>query len=106
MKCTKSRHGGGNNVFKIIMCWVEEINIIFKHKTCLKLFIATMKKRQFSELSKKVNSIKSKSQDRRGNNVNKTKKCKIRKCKDVSFNSKRSSLSMLKWPRKKTTSKS
>ena len=72
----KSRDGGGNNVYKIIMCRVEERNIIFKHKTCLKLFIATMKKEQFSELSKKVNSMKPKSQDRRGNNVNRTKKCK------------------------------
>ena len=31
-------------------------------------------KEKFSELSKKVNSIKLKSQDRRGNNVSRTKK--------------------------------
>ena len=49
----KSRDGGGNNAHKIIMCRVEERNIIWKHKTCLELFIATMKKKQFSELSKK-----------------------------------------------------
>ena len=49
----KSQDGGGNNAYKIIMCRVEERNIIWKHKTCLELFIATMKKKQFSELSKK-----------------------------------------------------
>ena len=49
----KSQDGGGNNAYKIIMCRVEERNIICKHKTCLELFIATMKKKQFSELSKK-----------------------------------------------------
>ena len=99
-KMHKSRDGGENNVYKVIMCWVEERNVLFKRKTCLKLFIASMKKKQFSELSRKVNSMKPKSQDRRGNNVNRTKKCKNRDCKEVSFNSKRSSLSILKWPRK------
>ena len=53
MKCKKSRDGGGNNAYKIIICRVEERNIICKRKTCLELFIATMKKKQFSELSKK-----------------------------------------------------
>ena len=52
-KMQKSQDGGGNNAYKIIMCRVEERNIICKHKTCLELFIATMKKKQFSELSKK-----------------------------------------------------
>ena len=75
-KMHKSRDGGENNVYKVIMCWVEERNVLFKRKTCLKLFIASMKKKQFSELSRKVNSMKPKSQDRRGNNVNRTKKCK------------------------------
>ena len=49
----KKQDGGGNNAYKIIMCRVEERNIICKHKTCLELFIATTKKKQFSELSKK-----------------------------------------------------
>ena len=49
----KGQDGGGNNAYKIIMCRVEERNIICKHKICLELFIATMKKKQFSELSKK-----------------------------------------------------
>ena len=49
----KSQDGGGNNAYKIIMCRLEERNIICKHKTCLELFIATMKKKQLSELSKK-----------------------------------------------------
>ena len=48
----KSQDGGGNNAYKIIICRVEERNIC-KHKTCLELFIATMKKKRFSELSKK-----------------------------------------------------
>ena len=52
-KMHKSRDGGGNNVYKIIMCRVEERNIIFKHKTCLKLFIATMKKKNFPNCQKK-----------------------------------------------------
>ena len=47
----KSQDGGGNNAYKIIMSWAEERNIICKHKICLELFIATMKKKQFSELS-------------------------------------------------------
>ena len=49
----KGQDGGGNNASKIIMCRVEERNIKCKHKTCLELFITTMKKKQFSELSKK-----------------------------------------------------
>ena len=49
----KSWDGGGNNAYKIFMSRVEERNIICKHKTCLELFIATMKKKQLSELSKK-----------------------------------------------------
>ena len=48
-----SQDGGWNNVYKITMCRVEERNITSKHKTCSELFIATMKKKQFSELSKK-----------------------------------------------------
>ena len=44
----KSQDGGGNDAYKIIMCRVEERNIICKHKTCLELFIAAMKKKQFS----------------------------------------------------------
>ena len=49
----KSQDGGGNNAYKIIMCRVEERNIICKHKTCLELFIATMNKKKLSESSKK-----------------------------------------------------
>ena len=49
----KSQDGGWNNAYKIIMCWVDERNIICKHKTCLELFIATAEKKQSSELSKK-----------------------------------------------------
>ena len=50
----KSQDGGGNNAYKIIMCRVEERNIIRKHN----LFGAVhsyneMKKNQFSESSKK-----------------------------------------------------
>ena len=50
----KSTDGGGNNAYKIIMCRVEERNIIRKHN----LFGAVhsyneMKKNQFSESSKK-----------------------------------------------------
>ena len=69
----KSRDGEGNNACKIIMCRVEERNVICKHKTCLELFTATMKKKQLSELSK-VNSMKPKSQDRSGDSVKRTKK--------------------------------
>ena len=49
----KSQDGRRNNASKIIICLVEETNIICKRKTCLELFIATMKMKQFSELSKK-----------------------------------------------------
>ena len=49
----KSQYRGENNAYKIIMCRLEERNIMCKHKTCLELFIATMKKKQFSESSKK-----------------------------------------------------
>ena len=49
----KSWDGGGNNACKIIMCRVKEKIIIWKHKTCLELFLATMKNKQFNELSKK-----------------------------------------------------
>ena len=49
----KSQDGGWNNAYKIIMCRVDERNIICKHKTCLELFIATAEKKQSSELSKK-----------------------------------------------------
>ena len=49
---------------------------------------------------KKVNSMKPKSQDRRGDSVKRTKKCKNLNCKEVSFNNKRSSPSILKGPRK------
>ena len=101
----KSRDGEGNNACKIIMCRVEERNVICIHKTCLELFTATMKKKQLSELSK-VNSMKPKSLDRRGNSVKRTKQCKNLNYKKVSFNSKRSSPTILKRPRKKTSSKS
>ena len=53
MKCKISQDGGWNNAYKIIMCRVEERNIICKHKNCLELFIATEEKKQFSKLSKK-----------------------------------------------------
>ena len=49
----KSQDGGWNNAYKIIMCRVDERNIICKHKTCLELFIAAAEKKQSSELSKK-----------------------------------------------------
>ena len=71
----KSRDGEGNNACKIIMCRVEERNVICIHKTCLELFTATMKKKQLSELSK-VNSMKPKSQDRSGDSVKRTKQFK------------------------------
>ena len=44
--------------------------------------------------------MKPKSQDRRGDSVKRTKKCKNLNCKEFSFNSKRSSPSILKGPRK------
>ena len=44
----KSQDGGGNDAYKVIMCRMEERNITCKHKTCLGLFIAAMKKKQFS----------------------------------------------------------
>ena len=95
----KSGDGEGNNACKIIMCRVEERNVICKHKTCLELFTATMKKKQLSELSK-VNSMKPKSQDRSGDSVKRTKQFKNLNCKEVSFNNKRSSPRILKGPRK------
>ena len=49
----KSQDGEGNNAYKIFTSQMEERNITCKHKSCLELFIATMKKKQFSELSKK-----------------------------------------------------
>ena len=49
----KSQNGGGNNAHKIIICQVEERNIVCTHKTCFELFLATMKNKQFNELSKK-----------------------------------------------------
>ena len=49
---------------------------------------------------KKVNSMKLKSQDRRVGSVKRTKKCKNLNSKEVSFNNKRSSPSILKEPRK------
>ena len=83
----KSQDGGWNNAYKIIMCRVEDRNIISKHKTCLELFIATTKR-------------KAKSQDRRGDSVKRTKKCKNLNCKKLSFNNKRPSPSILYGPRK------
>ena len=49
---------------------------------------------------KKVNSMKPKSQDRRGDSVKRTKKCKNLNCKKLSFNNERSSPSILYGPRK------
>ena len=49
---------------------------------------------------KKVNSMKLKSQDRRGDSVKRTKKCKNLNSKEVSFKNKRSAPSILKGPRK------
>ena len=53
----KSLDGGGNNAYKIIMCRVEERNIICKNKN---------EKETIFLIVKKVNSMKPKSQDRRG----------------------------------------
>ena len=44
--------------------------------------------------------MKTKSQDRRGDSVKRTKKCKNLNCKELSFNNKRSSPSILKGRRK------
>ena len=44
--------------------------------------------------------MKPKSQDRRGDSVKRTKKCKNLNCKEVSFNKKRSSPSILKGSKK------
>ena len=51
-KMQKSQDGGGNNAYKIIMC-AQRREIYENTTSCLELFIATMKKKQFSELSKK-----------------------------------------------------
>ena len=48
----KSQYRGENNAYKIIMCRLEERNIMCKHKTCLELFIATMKKKQLLHCQK------------------------------------------------------
>ena len=58
------------------------------------------KKETLFWIVKKVNSMKPKIQDRRGDSVERTKKCKNLNCKEVSFNNKRSGPSILKEPRK------
>ena len=94
----KSQDGGGNNVHKIIMCWVEERNIC-KHNIWFGAAHSYNEKETIFWIVKKVNSMKSKCQDRRGGSVKRTKNAKTSTV-EVSFKNKRSSPRTLKETRK------
>ena len=98
MKRKKSQDGGGNNAYKIIVYRVEEGNIICKHK--IVAVYSYNEKETIFWIVKKLNSMKPKSWDRYGDSVKRIKNCKNLSCKEVSFNNKRSSRSILKGPRK------
>ena len=98
-KMQKSQDGGGNNAYKIIMCRVEERNI-WKHNILFRAVHSYNEKETIFWIVKKVNSMKSKSQDRREDNVKRTKKCKTLNCQEVSFTNKRWSPNVLKGPRR------
>ena len=87
----KSWDGGGNNACEVIVCWVEERNIINKQNI---LFVVVC---SYNE-KETTFSMKPKSQGRRWDSVK--KKCKNFNWKEVSFNNKRSSPNVLKGSRK------
>ena len=85
MKCV----GGGNNAHKIFLSQVGDENIIYKQNILFGAVHSYNEKKNCLI----VNSMKSKSQDRRGDSVKKKKrkkeKSKNLNCKEVSFNNKR-----------------
>ena len=74
MKCVKSRDRGGNNAYKIFMCRVEEKNIICKQSIFFGAVYSYNEKETIFWMDKKVNSMKSKRQDRRVDSVKRKKK--------------------------------
>ena len=69
----KSWNGGGNNANKIFVCQVEEGDIICKQNILFGVVHSSNEKETIFVIVKKVNNMKPKSLDRRGNNVKRTK---------------------------------
>ena len=72
----KARMGEGVMSIKLFCAgWRREI-LYANPVSCLELFIATTEKEKISWIAKNVNSMNSKSQDRRGDSVKRTKNAK------------------------------